>query len=90
MAIEQAAALVSKSGDLPVPLSIRNAVTPLMKDLQYGRNYKYDHHEAMNFSGQEFLPDALMNTTLYEPGQNAREEEIRKFLKIRWKEKYGY
>lgn len=90
MAIEMALKLVKDQGDLPVPLHIRNAPTKLMKNLNYGKDYQYDHHSEMNFAGQEFLPDSIVNTKMYEPGKNAREEEIRKFLKERWKEKYNY
>ena len=90
MAIEKALQVVKHQGDLPVPLHIRNAPTKLMKNLDYGKNYQYDHHSDLNFSGQEFLPDEIKNTTLYEPGKNLREEEIRKFLKERWKDKYNY
>lgn len=90
LAIGKAQQLVKQYGDLPVPLPIRNAPTTLMKKLDYGKNYQYDHDNPMNFSGQEFLPEAIQNTTLYTPGQNAREDEIRNFLKLRWKEKYNY
>jgi len=90
MAIEKALALVKATGDLPVPLTIRNGVTKLMKNLDYGKNYQYDHHSEMNFAGQEFLPEGIVNQTIYDPGKNPKEEEIRKFLKIRWKDKYGY
>lgn len=90
LAIEDALALVRKTGDLPVPLPIRNAPTGLMKKLDYGKNYKYDHNEALNFSGQEFLPEEIKNTAIYQPGNNQKEVEIRKFLKLRWKEKYNY
>jgi putative ATPase len=90
MAIEEALTAVKKYGDLPVPLHIRNAPTKLMKNLNYGKNYKYAHSYEANFILQEFLPDEIKNTTFYEPGKNAREEELRKFLKDRWKEKYGY
>ena len=90
LAIGKAQQLVKQYGDLPVPLPIRNAPTTLMKKLDYGKNYQYDHDNPLNFSGQEFLPKAIQNTTLYTPGQNAREEEIRNFLKLRWKEKYNY
>jgi putative ATPase len=89
-AIEKALQVVKHQGDLPVPLHIRNAPTKLMKNLAYGKNYQYDHLSDLNFSGQEFLPDEIKNTTLYEPGKNLREEEIRKFLKERWKDKYNY
>jgi putative ATPase len=89
-AIGKAESLVKQFGDLPVPLAIRNAPTKLMKKLDYGKNYKYAHDFENNFADMEFLPDEIKNTVLYNPGKNAREEEIRKFLKARWKEKYGY
>ncbi|MBK7690292.1 MAG: replication-associated recombination protein A [Bacteroidetes bacterium] len=89
-AIEHALHLVKQFGDLPVPLSIRNAVTPLMKNQNYGKGYQYDHHSELNFSGQEFLPDEIKSQPLYHPGKNTKEEEIRAFLKVRWKEKYNY
>lgn len=90
MAIEEAISTVRKQGDLPVPLHIRNAPTGLMKDLGYGKDYKYAHRFAGNFTEQEFLPDAIKGTTFYDPGKNPREEELRRFLKNLWKEKYGY
>jgi putative ATPase len=90
LAIESALAAVKKHGDLPVPLHIRNAPTRLMKNLNYGKNYQYAHNYDANFILQEFLPLEIKNTTFYDPGKNAREEEIRKFLKERWKDKYGY
>jgi putative ATPase len=90
IAIQNALSAVKKHGDLPVPLHIRNAPTRLMKNLNYGKNYKYAHDFDANFILQEFLPDILSSTNFYDPGKNAREEEIRKFLKERWKEKYGY
>ena len=90
MAIETALSLVRAKGDLPVPLHIRNAPTKLMKNLDYGKNYKYSHSYDNNFSEQEYLPDALSGTTFYEPGKNPREEELRKYLKALWKDKYGY
>jgi putative ATPase len=90
LAIGAAFAAVEKFGDLPVPLHIRNAPTRLMKNLEYGKDYKYPHNFDKNFALQEFLPDEIKNTTFYEPGKNAREEEIRRFLKERWKDKYGY
>ena len=89
-AIGKAQALVKQYGDLPVPLAIRNAPTKLMKNLDYGKNYQYAHSFENNFADMEFLPDEIKNTLLYNPGKNAREEELRKFLKLRWKEKYGY
>ena len=90
MAIENALSTVQESGDLPVPLSIRNAPTKLMKNLGYGKDYKYAHSFEGNFVAAEFLPDELKGTKFYEPGNNAREEELRKYLRSLWKEKYGY
>ena len=90
VAIGAAIAAVHKYGDLPVPLQIRNAPTGLMKKMGYGKNYKYAHDYEGSFTEQEFLPDALSGTTFYEPGKTPREEELRKFLKSRWKDKYGY
>ncbi|MFC4263518.1 replication-associated recombination protein A [Ferruginibacter yonginensis] len=90
MAINDALAAVKLQGDLPVPLHLRNAPTTLMKKMDYGKDYKYAHNYENNFAEQEFLPDAISNTTFYTPQQNAREEEIRKFLKVRWQHKYGY
>ena len=90
VAIGKAQALVKQYGDLPVPLAIRNAPTKLMKNLDYGKNYQYAHDFENNFVSMEFLPEEIKNTILFNPGKNAREEELRKFLKLRWKEKYGY
>lgn len=90
MAINQAQSLVQKTGDLPVPMAIRNSPTKLMKDQGYGKGYKYAHDHPMNFAEMEFLPEEIKGMKLYDPGQNAREEELRKFLRTRWKEKYGY
>jgi putative ATPase len=90
VAIGAAAAAVQKHGDLPVPLHIRNAPTKLMKNLGYGKDYKYSHSYDNNFSEQEYLPKEISGTTFYDPGKNAREEELRKFLKSLWKDKYGY
>ncbi len=90
MAINKAQAEVSKSGDLPVPMAIRNAPTKLMKESGYGKGYQYAHDHPGNFAMMEFLPEEIANTKYYDPGQNAREEELRKFLRARWKEKYGY
>ncbi|MBN9298803.1 MAG: replication-associated recombination protein A [Filimonas sp.] len=89
-AINEAIAAVNKLGDQPVPLHIRNAPTGLMKKLDYGKGYKYAHSFEGNFAEQEYLPEKLSGTKFYDPGQNAREDEIRKFLKTRWKDKYGY
>lgn len=90
MAISNAQELVKQTGDLPVPLHLRNAPTKLMKELGYGSEYQYAHNYENNFIFQEFLPEQIANTKLYEPGANARENELRNFLKLRWKEKYGY
>lgn len=90
VAIDKALSIVNETGDLPVPLAIRNAPTKLMKDLNYGKEYQYAHAFEGNFVNMEFLPDAICGLRLYEPGNNAREEEMRSFLKKLWKEKYGY
>ena len=90
MAISQAQQTVKQTGDLSVPLHLRNAPTKLMKELGYGDEYKYSHDFANNFAEQEFLPDEIKNTAFYTPGNNSRENELRTFLKNRWKDKYGY
>jgi putative ATPase len=90
MAINEAQQLVKQTGDLSVPIHLRNAPTKLMKELGYGEEYKYSHSYENNFSEQEYLPDEIKNTALYKPGNNARENELRTFLKNRWKDKYGY
>jgi len=90
MAIDNAIDLVNKTGDLPVPLALRNAPTKLMKDLAYGKDYQYAHNYEGNFVEFEFLPDSIKGTTFFEPGNNAREAEMRKRLKQKWKENYGY
>ncbi|WOD42217.1 replication-associated recombination protein A [Hwangdonia lutea] len=89
-AIGNAQQLVKETGDLSVPLEIRNAPTKLMKELGYGDNYKYAHNYEANFANQEFMPDEIKNTKLYDPGNNTRENAHREFLKQRWKDKYGY
>lgn len=89
-AINKAQQLVKETGDLPVPLSIRNAPTKLMKELGYGDQYKYAHSYENNFAEHEFLPDEIKNTKLYNPGNNAREQAQRNYLKALWKDKYGY
>ena len=89
-AIGKAQQIVKQTGDLSVPIHLRNAPTPLMKELGYGEEYKYSHDYANNFAEQEFLPDAITGTTIYEPGNNSRENSTREFLKNRWKDKYGY
>jgi putative ATPase len=90
MAIEQALDLVRKTGNLPVPLHIRNAPTSLMKEIGYGKNYKYAHDFVKNFIEQEFLPDLIKGTKLYDPQNNTRENELRKLLQSLWKNKYNY
>jgi putative ATPase len=89
-AIGEAMNAVKEHGDLSVPLHIRNAPTRLMKNLGYGKDYKYSHSYEGNFSEQEYLPKEISGTKFYDPGSNAREEELRKFLKSLWREKYGY
>ena len=89
-AIGKAQMLVKQHGDLPVPLPIRNAPTKLMKKLDYGKYYQYAHSFENNFAKMEFLPDKIKNTLIYNPGKNAREDELRRFLKARWEDKYGY
>jgi putative ATPase len=89
-AIGKAQALVRETGDLSVPLHLRNAPTKLMKELDYGKNYKYAHSFENNFAEQEFLPNEVKNTTLFNPGNNTRENSIREFLKKLWKGKYNY
>lgn len=90
MAINKAQQLVKQTGDLPVPMALRNAPTKLMKELGYGDEYKYSHDGTGNFIAQEFLPEQITNQKLYDPGDNAREDGIRKFLKNRWGNKYDY
>lgn len=90
LAIETALSLVKQEGDLPVPLHLRNSPTKMMKEMDYGKNYQYAHQFDGNFIEQQYLPDKLEGKRIYDPQQNSREEEIRKFLKNRWKEKYGY
>ncbi|WP_418263948.1 replication-associated recombination protein A [Flavobacterium faecale] len=90
MAINHAQQLVKQTGDLSVPIHLRNAPTKLMKELGYGDDYKYSHDYANNFEPQEYLPTELSETVLYNPGHNSRENTTREFLKNRWKDKYGY
>lgn len=90
MAIGKAQSVVKQTGDLPVPLHLRNAPTKLMKELGYGDDYKYAHDYDNNFAEQEFLPDDISGTPFYEPGQNSRENATRDFLRNRWRGKYGY
>ena len=89
-AIGKAQQIVKQTGDLSVPIHLRNAPTPLMKELGYGEEYKYSHDYANNFAEQEFLPEGISGTPIYEPGNNTRENSTREFLKNRWKDKYGY
>lgn len=89
-AIGDALQAVKEKGDLPVPLHIRNAPTRLMQDLNYGKGYQYVHDYEKNFSPQEYLPNELSGKKFYDPGTNAREEDIRKFLRNLWKDKYNY
>lgn len=90
MALKSAMTLVKKTGDLSIPLEIRNAPTQLMKDLDYGKNYAYAHDYENNFVDLEFLPESIKGTALYQPGDNPKENETRKRLRQMWKEKYGY
>jgi len=90
MAIENALERAEKAGDLPVPLHIRNAPTRLMKDIGYGKDYKYAHHFDQNFVDLEFLPEQLKGTKFYDPQDNPRENEFREKLRRFWKDKYGY
>lgn len=90
VAINEALQKVKETGDLPVPLSIRNAPTKLMKDVGYGKDYQYAHGYEGNFVDMEFLPDKIKGSKFYEPGNNPREGELRKYLRALWKDKYGY
>lgn len=90
VAIKKARNKVTETGDLPIPLSLRNAPTRLMKEEGYGKGYKYAHSYEENFAKMEFMPDIIANSKFYEPGDNPRENEIRKRLKALWQEKYGY
>jgi putative ATPase len=90
LAIDQALELVRKTGDQPVPLHLRNAPTSFMKKEGYGKGYQYAHQFPGNFIEQEFLPESLSQTRFFDPGKNPREEEMRQWLKNRWKEKYKY
>ena len=90
MAIKLAEKMIEETGDLSVPLHLRNAPTKLMKDLGYGDEYKYAHSYENNFADLEFLPEQIIGTTFFDPGANARENEMRERLKRLWQEKYGY
>src|SRR5690606_4411691 len=89
-AINKAIQTVKQTGDLSVPLHLRNSPTKLMKDLGYGEGYKYAHSFDKNFVEQEFLPDEIKNTAFYKPGNNQKENSLRELLKNLWKGKYGY
>jgi putative ATPase len=89
-AINKAQQTVKETGDLGVPLPLRNAPTQLMKELDHGKDYQYAHDHQNNFVNMEFLPKELEGFRFYEPGENAKENQLRKFLKSRWKDKYGY
>ena len=90
LAIGKAQELVRKTGDLSVPLHLRNAPTKLMKDLDYGKDYQYSHNYPDNFIAQEFLPNEISGTKLYEPGENQREKQFKELLKNRWRNRYDY
>jgi len=90
MAINKAQSHIKQTGDLSIPLSLRNAPTKLMKDLDYGKGYKYAHDYPNNFAQQEFLPIEISNSVYYEPGDNPPELKIKERLKSLWKDKYGY
>ncbi|MEO1261135.1 MAG: replication-associated recombination protein A [Bacteroidota bacterium] len=90
MAIKKAQQLVRETGNLPIPLSIRNAPTKLMKDLSYGKGYQYAHDYTNHFADHEFLPDEISGRQFYNPSDNPPEQKIRKWLKERWKDKYKY
>ncbi len=89
-AINEAQEKVRQTGNLPIPLHLRNAPTKLMKEIGYGEDYKYAHDYKNQFIEQEFLPEEIKGTTLYQPGDNQKEKSIRDFLKSRWNKKYGY
>ncbi len=90
MAINKAQQLVKETGDLSVPIGLRNAPTKLMKDLGYGKEYKYAHDYQNNFVEEEFLPHSIKGTSFYKPGNNQRENALKEFLKNRWKSKYEF
>lgn len=89
-ALQKTYEVIRKTGDLPVPLAIRNAPTKLMKQLNYGKDYNYAHNNPGNFANMEFLPDEIKGTKIFEPGNNPKENEMRKTLRENWKNKYGY
>lgn len=90
LAIDKALAAVDQQGDLPVPLHLRNAPTRMMKDMGFGANYQYVHNHEGNFAEQNYLPEQLRGTKFFEPGNNAKEEEMRRMLQQLWKDHYQY
>ena len=90
LAINKAQKIVKETGNLSVPIHLRNAPSKLMKDLDYGKNYKYAHDYQGNFTSEEFLPDTIIKTKIYNPGNNARENKFREELKKMWGDKYDY
>lgn len=90
MAINQAQQLVQKTGDLPVPVALRNSPTKLMKELGYGEGYHYSHDYPGNFYNQEFLPESIKGTSFFKPGSSAKEQEIAQQIKKWWQEKYNF
>ena len=90
LAIKDAQKMVKQTGDLSVPLALRNTPTKLMKELGYGQEYQYAHDFDCNFILQEFLPDEIKGTRFYTPGNNGKENNFRHYLKNLWKDKYGY
>ena len=89
-AINKAQHMVNETGNLKVPFSLRNTPTKLMKDMGYGKDYKYSHDYDKNFISQEFLPDEISGSKIYEPSNNLKENKLREFLKLKWKDKYKY
>ena len=89
-AIDSAIAEVRKTGDLPVPLHLRNAPTRLMKNIGYGKDYKYSHSYDNNFESDNYMPEKLKGNIFYRPGSNSREADIRNRLKSMWKDYYDY
>ncbi|MBM3440490.1 MAG: replication-associated recombination protein A, partial [Bacteroidetes bacterium] len=90
LAIDKALAAVDQQGDLPVPLHLRNAPTRMMKDMGFGANYQYVHNHEGNFAEQNYLPEQSRGTKFFEPGNNAKEEEMRRMLQQLWKDHYQY
>jgi putative ATPase len=90
LAINKAQQVVNETGNLKIPLSLRNSPTKMMKDMGYGKDYKYSHDFNNNFISQEFLPDEIIETKFYEPSKNIKENKLREYLKLRWKNKYNY